>query len=104
MQRITGSDMSFNKKLQELKIENANLHQRLHDMAESYHREASKMRSDPTYWASGLYAFTTPYKDRYFHVVIMQGNVTLMEKCKDYNLMLEQVPPCCPVEPSSPIN
>jgi hypothetical protein len=93
--------MSHNKKIQELKIENANLHQRIHDLQESFHQEARRMRGDPTYWASGRYSFTTAYKDRYFHVDIRQGHVMLIEKHKDHDMILQGVPPGCPVDQSS---
>jgi hypothetical protein len=42
------------KKIAQLEAENDRLRQRLHDLEESMRREAVRMRSDPTYWASGL--------------------------------------------------
>lgn len=90
--------MKRNEELARLRIENADLRQKLHDEIEYRHRDAAKMRSDPTYWASGLYAFTSPYKDRYFHVEIFNGDVRLIEKHKDHDLILMQVPSAAPID------
>lgn len=45
------------KKIQELHGENAQERQRLHNEVDSLHMEQRKMRSDPLYWATGLYCF-----------------------------------------------
>lgn len=89
--------MKLNKELAKLRMENADLRQKLHDEIECRHRDAIRMRNDPTYWTAGNYAFTSAYKDRYYHVKIFNGEVRLIEKHKDHDLVLMQVPPCAPI-------
>jgi hypothetical protein len=90
--------MKLNKELAMLRQENEDLRELVRNQTKEYYEQVSRMRQDPTYWASGVYSFTTAYKDRYFHVEIFSGDVRLIEKHKDHDLILMQVPPVAPID------
>ena len=80
------------KKVHQLQEQIIALRKQLSDEIDYRHRESSKMRGDPTYWASGLYTFASQYKDRYYQIEILHGDVRLMIKHKDHNEILQRVP------------
>lgn len=83
----------YKKQVVELIIENERLRKLICDEQEHFQKERSQMRANPCFWPSGVYYFSTPYKDRYYSVEIFKGGVKLLEHHKDVKFVLCQIEP-----------